>query len=355
MSVQSTLRRSIWSASQRAPTTPPIGPETSVVASWSASIEIVPPCEAMTRSSKPGARRLRAIANGTQRAARGLCGVALDDGRVQPREVAARGVQLGGDEQRHVAVERTGGLLLLEDLLHARLVGRVAVGEQQRDADALDAGVEQRGGRLAHVRLTQRQRLVAEQVDTPADAEDAVARHQRRVVVVGRDVQPVGVGVAEVGLDAALHLQRVLLAGGHDHADVEALRAKQPVEHRGAAEDARPDAREDVLLHQVPLAQRVVGGAHQAVALVLRRRLCLSDDEPAGLVDDERVGHRPAGVDRQHPRRVAVCRHPQTLSSDPALRTLSNVVQDRVLGQRLLRPRPQANFVGRPQDRGALG
>ena len=41
------------------------------------------------------------------------------------------------------------------------------------------------------------------------------------VVVVGGDVQAVGVGVAEVGLDAALHLQRVLLAGGDDHADVD--------------------------------------------------------------------------------------------------------------------------------------
>ena len=58
MSVQRTLLRPIRSASQRAPTTPPIGPETRVVASWSASIEIVPPCEAITRSSKPAPRSL---------------------------------------------------------------------------------------------------------------------------------------------------------------------------------------------------------------------------------------------------------------------------------------------------------
>ena len=52
MSVQSDVRAApIRSASAWPPTTPPIGPETSVVASSFASIEIVPPWEAMTRSS----------------------------------------------------------------------------------------------------------------------------------------------------------------------------------------------------------------------------------------------------------------------------------------------------------------
>jgi hypothetical protein len=53
MSVQRTFGSS--SARLRAwpPTTPPIGPEASVVASSLASIEIVPPCEAITRSSNP--------------------------------------------------------------------------------------------------------------------------------------------------------------------------------------------------------------------------------------------------------------------------------------------------------------
>ena len=51
MSVQRTFASFIRSASAWPPTTPPIGPETSVVASSFASIEIVPPCEAMTRSS----------------------------------------------------------------------------------------------------------------------------------------------------------------------------------------------------------------------------------------------------------------------------------------------------------------
>ena len=52
MSVQRTFGSPIRSASREPPTTPPIGPETSVRAISFASIEIVPPCDAITRSSK---------------------------------------------------------------------------------------------------------------------------------------------------------------------------------------------------------------------------------------------------------------------------------------------------------------
>ena len=52
MSVQSAFGIPRRSAIPWPPTTPPIGPETSVRASSLASIEIVPPCEAITRSSK---------------------------------------------------------------------------------------------------------------------------------------------------------------------------------------------------------------------------------------------------------------------------------------------------------------
>ena len=137
-------------------------------------------------------------------------------------------------------------------------MSRVAVAEQQRHADALDPGVKQGARSRAHVLLAQRQNLVAEQVDATADPVNAVARYERRVVVVRGDVQPVGVGVAEVALDAALHLQRVLLARGDDHADIEPSAREQPVEHRRAAEHTRADAREDLLGLEVPLAQRIV-------------------------------------------------------------------------------------------------
>ncbi len=53
MSVQSTFGSPSRSAIPWPPTTPPIGPETRVRASSRASIEIVPPWEAITRRSKP--------------------------------------------------------------------------------------------------------------------------------------------------------------------------------------------------------------------------------------------------------------------------------------------------------------
>ena len=83
--------------------------------------------------------------------------------------------------------------------------------------------VEQLVGGLARVLLAQRQHLVAEHVDAAAHALHSLARDQRLVVVVGGDVEPVGVGEAEVGLDPALDLQVVLLAGGDDRADAPAL------------------------------------------------------------------------------------------------------------------------------------
>ena len=52
MSVQTTLSLPSSSARCLAPTTPPMGPETRVLASSLASVEIVPPWLAMTRRSK---------------------------------------------------------------------------------------------------------------------------------------------------------------------------------------------------------------------------------------------------------------------------------------------------------------
>ena len=135
-----------------------------------ASIEIVPPCEAMTRSSKPAPASFVSLADRLQRAARGLGRVGLDQGRVEPREVAAHRVELRGEEDRHLAVRSALGLLLVDDLRHPQLVLGVAVAEQERDADPLDAGVEQLARRLAHVLLAERDHLVAEDVDAPAHA-----------------------------------------------------------------------------------------------------------------------------------------------------------------------------------------
>jgi hypothetical protein len=136
---------------------------------------------------------------------------------------------------------------------------------------------------------------------------------QRIVVVVGGDVEAVGVGEAEVGLDPALHLQRVLLPGGDQRADPPALAAEQAVQHRGAAEDGGLDPREALLRRRVPLPEGVLGGGHQPHRLVLRRGLRLADHEVAFVVDDEGIGHRSAGIDRQHARVVRLSSHRTTV------------------------------------------
>ena len=67
---------------------------------------------------------------------------------------------------------------------------------------------------------------VAHHVDPPPNPLHLLARDDRLVVVVGRDVEAVGVGEAEVGLDPALDPQVVLLPGGDDRADLAARCAR---------------------------------------------------------------------------------------------------------------------------------
>ena len=135
---------------------------------------------------------------------------------------------------------------------------------------------------------------------------------------MGREMEAVGVGGAEIGLDAALEAQVVLVAGVDDAADPQALACQQPVEHRGPRVDAGDDGGKALLGRGVPLPERVARGRHEADRLVLRRGLGLADDERAVLVDDEGVGHRAARVDRQdawHP--CTAVGHPIPSPRDP--------------------------------------
>ena len=219
-------------------------------------------------------------------------------------QIPADRIELRGEVHGHVAVRTARRLLFLEDLPHPQLVLGAAVAVEQRDHDPLDAGVEQLCRGLVHVLLAKRQRLLPEAVDPPADTLHQLARDERLVVVVGRDVETIRVGIAEEGLDPALQLEVVLLTGGDDDADAPALALEQPVQHRGARVDPGGDGAERLLGRGSPLPESVARRVHEADRLVLGRRLGLADHERPHLVDDEGVGHRPAGVDRQHPRRT---------------------------------------------------
>ena len=264
-----------------------------------------------------GARLLRLVAHRLEAAAGGLGCVGLDQGRVEPGQVPPHRVELRGEEDGHRPVQTPLPLLLVEDLAHADLVLGVSVGEQQADADAAYLRIQQRRRGLAHILLAKRRHLGAEHVDPPPHAPHPFPRDKRRVVVMGRQVEAVRVGVAEVGLDAPLDSQVVLLSRSDDRPDLESLSGEQSVEHRGPAVDARGDPAEGPLRRRLPLLERVAGRLHEADRLVLRRRLRLADHERARLVDDEGVGHRPAGIDRQHSgtalRRL---RHGASLSRD---------------------------------------
>jgi len=88
-----------------------------------------------------GAGALGLLADLLHRHARGLGGVGLDQGRVEPREVAAKRVELRGQVDRHLAVHAPFGLDLGDDLRRSQLVLGIAVIEQEADANSLDAGV----------------------------------------------------------------------------------------------------------------------------------------------------------------------------------------------------------------------
>ena len=249
---------------------------------------------------EPGAGLAGGLAHPLELLATGLGGVGLDQGRVQPREVAAHRIQLARQEDRDVGGQLGG------QLADPLLVLGVAIAVEQRDDDPLDVGVAQLGERGTRLVLVQRDRRLAEPVDPLPHPLDEAAGDERFVVVVGGDVQAVRVGIAEVGLDAALEPERVLGAAGDDDADPAPLALEQPVEHRRARVDAGDDSRQRRRRLAVPVGEGVARRGHESHRLVLRGGLGLADHELAGPVDDERVGHRPAGVDRQHPGVAAV-------------------------------------------------
>ncbi len=148
MSVQSTLRRPILCASACPPTTPPTGPETSVRPSSLASIETVPPWAAITRSSNGAPFALvtsRTAFNVAREGSAAYASITVEfsRGRSRPHRI-----QLGGEEDGDRSVDPAPGLLGGDDLGHPPLVEGIAVGEQQRDDDALHALVEQLARRL---------------------------------------------------------------------------------------------------------------------------------------------------------------------------------------------------------------
>ena len=234
-----------------------------------------------------------------------LGGKGLHGQGVHARKVAPHGIVVRGEEQGHV--QAPGADHLLGDLLHLELVGRVAVGEEEVDADGFDAQIQQLSDRSPRLILVQGDRLVAEDVGPLGHAAHEVAGHEGLVVLVGADVEPVRVGVAEIALDPPLEAEVVLHPLGHDHADPAPLSLQEAVEHGGSRVDPGRQGGECLLDRHVPVGQGVPGGAEKALALVLRGRLGLAHHELPFIVDDEGVGQGSPGIDGQDPGCSFLC------------------------------------------------
>ncbi|MPL90461.1 hypothetical protein SDC9_36511 [bioreactor metagenome] len=239
-----------------------------------------------------------------QRLARRLGGEGLEDRGVGAMGFLAHRVIVGRGEDRNGLAR--GRDLFLDQIAHPPLMRGVAVGVQQRDHDALDLLRDQFARRGAGAVLAQRDHHVARHVDPLHHATGQVARHQRLVIVMGVQVDAVFIGEAEIGLRGAAHAVEILHPRIDDQPGAQPLALHHAVEHGGAGIDAGLDPRERLLERQPPTFQPFLRAGDQAERLVLRRGLRFADNEVAVTVDEERVGHRPAGIDAKH-LNAAVC------------------------------------------------
>jgi hypothetical protein len=214
--------------------------------------------------------------------------VALDDGPDDGVDHRRRCAQVLAELRRHLGGERDrhAGQLLGEDRADPQLVLRVDVGVQQADRDRLDLLASQHGRRVAHRALVERRHDLAARTEPLDDADGAVARHERPRLLELRVVQA-GADLAGDLEQVAEPLRRHEAAARDPALDDRVRRHRRRMHDEGDGGDLR-----------LPAGERTLDGRHEARGRVRRRRRCLRDRDPPGLlVDQRRVRERAADVD----------------------------------------------------------
>ena len=237
---------------------------------------------------------LRAVGNLLELTARRFCRIGLDGHGVQPGEILHDGIKLG--RKIH------GNALALafhhpqRCLLDRIFMRAVDIGEQQVDDDALDIHVEQLGDGSFGFVFVKWNGFRAEKIDAAADTLHTLARNQRLVMAMGGDLEAVLIGIAEIGLNAALELEVIFHARRHDDAEPAALALQQTVEHRSAGIDAGRHFRKHRFRGLAPLRQRILYRAAEADRFIGRRRLRFANDKAPRIVDEKRIRHGATGI-----------------------------------------------------------
>ena len=196
---------------------------------------------------------------------------------------------------------------LLDDRLRLQLVGRVDERVEEEDPDHLGSAVDQllRGGldlvlvqRDEDIAGRERATSVQRSADDPlADADHHPGLDERRRVAAQLLVEDVLLRLAEPR-EGALRDHDVVPAAGDDQADPGAAEGEDRVQDRRARVDADARPPVDVGRCQPEVAGRVDDRLHVALRLVLTVRQRLADMERPVLAEEDAVGHRAAGVDR---------------------------------------------------------
>lgn len=183
-----------------------------------------------------GALFLESVGNFLQRLARRFRRIAFEDGGVGAVRLLAHRIVIRRGEDGDVLAAFAD--FLKHDVARAALMRRVLVGMQQADDDAFHVERDQFLRSAARAFLTQRDNHGSRHIDTLDHTARQLTRNQRRIVVMGVEMDAILIGITQIALDRAAHAVKILHAGIDDQAAFQTLALHDAVQHGGAGIDA---------------------------------------------------------------------------------------------------------------------